>query len=37
MKSKQKVLGVLYGNYKTYTKYSGVADEEQKVKNKRCF
>ena len=32
MKSKKKVLGVFNGSFETYTRYSGVDDEEQKKK-----
>ena len=31
-KSKKKVVGVYTSNFKTYTKYCGVADEKQKTK-----
>ena len=31
MKSKKKVLGEFISNFKTYTRYSWVADEEQKM------
>ena len=38
MKSeKKKVLGVFYGSLQTYTRYSGVADEEQKKKVSGVF
>ena len=30
MKSEKKDLGVFIGSFKTYTRYSGVYDEEQK-------
>ena len=36
MKSKKQVLGVFYGSLETYTKYSWVADEEQKKKKVLC-
>ena len=31
MKSKIKVLGIYISNFETYTRHSGVADEEQKM------
>ena len=38
MKSKKKkVLGFYYGSLQTYTRYSGVADEEQKKKRSEVF
>ena len=33
MKSKKKVLGVFNGSFQTYTRYSWVADDEQKKKS----
>ena len=33
MKSKKKGLGLFYGSLETYTRYSWVADEEQKKKD----
>ena len=32
MKSKKKILSVFYGSLQIYTRYSWVADEEQKKK-----
>ena len=37
MKSKKKVLCAFYGSFKTYTRYSGVADEKQKKKVSGIF
>ena len=37
IKSKKKICGVFYGSLETYTRYSWVADEEQKKKGLRCI
>ena len=37
MKNKKNVVGVFNGSLETYTRYSRVANEEQKKKDLRCF